>query len=80
MRTMQFKMERYGLLKVGQEITVVESVLPTSYYYTIIPAIAMSKNYQTYERLKSTKGTVREINQTSKGYYTVVEFDEDEPF
>ena len=73
-------MERYGLLKVGQEITVVESVLPTSYYYTIIPAIAMSKNYQTYERLKSTKGIVREINQTSKGYYTVVEFDEDEPF
>mgnify|MGYP004447102467 FL=1 len=80
MRTMEFKMERYGLLKVGQEITVVESVLPTSYYYTIIPAIAMSKNYQTYERLKSTQGPVREINQTSKGYYTVVEFDEDEPF
>lgn len=79
MRTMEFKMERHGLLEVDQEVTVTESALPTSYYYTIVPAIAMSKNYQAYERLKSTKGTVKEINQTSRGYYTIVEFDEEEP-
>lgn len=79
MRKMEFKMERQGLLEIGQEVTVTESVLPTSYYYTIIPAVAMSKNYQAYERLKSAKGIVREINQTPRGFYTIVEFDEDEP-
>ena len=79
MRTMELKMARHGLLEAGQEITVTESALPTSYYYTIVPAIAMSRNYQAYERLKSTKGIVREINQTSRGYYTIVEFDEEEP-
>ena len=78
MRSMEFKMERQGLLEVGQEVTVMESPLPTSYYYTIVPAIAMSKNYPAYERLKSTQGILKEINQTSRGYYTIVEFDEEE--
>lgn len=79
MRRMEFKMERQGLLEVEEEVTVTESALPTSYYYTIVPAIAMSRNYQAYERLQSTKGIVKEINQTSRGYYTIVEFDEEEP-
>ena len=78
MRRMEFKMERQGLLEVGQEVEVTESALPTSYYYTIQPMVAMSKNYMGYERLKSTKGIVQEIRVTDRGFYTDVEFDEDE--
>ncbi len=79
MRIMEFKMERQGLLEVGQQVQVTESTLPTSYYYTIQPMIAMSKNYQNYERLKSRTGVVRNIKQTARGYYTEVEFDEEDP-
>ena len=75
---MEFKMERQGLLTVGQEVDVTESVLPTSYYYTIQPMIAMSKNYPGYERLQSRKGIVKDIKETDRGYYTVVEFDEED--
>ena len=79
MRQMEFKMERQGLLEEGQEVNVTESALPTSYYYTITPAVAMSRNYQAYERLQSRKVIVKEVNETPRGFYTVVEFDEDEP-
>ena len=69
MRNMEFKMERQGLLTVGQEVDVTESALPT---------IAMSKNYPGYERLQSRKGIVKDIKETDRGYYTVVEFDEED--
>ena len=69
MRNMEFKMERQGLLTVGQEVDVTESVLPM---------IAMSKNYPGYERLQSRKGIVKDIKETDRGYYTVVEFDEED--
>ncbi len=71
-------MERQGLLEVEQEVTVTESQLPTSFYYTIVPAVAMSKNYPAYERLQSKKGIVKEINQTSRGFYAIVAFDEED--
>ena len=70
-------MERTGLLTIGQEVTVTESQLPTSYYYTIVPAVAMSKNYPAYQRLKSRTGKVLEIKENPRGYYALVEFDEE---
>lgn len=76
MRTMEFKMERNGLIEVGDKAVVTEGVLPNSYYYTIEPAIAMSGNYRTSERLKSKEGVVKEIKETSKGFYVIAEFDE----
>lgn len=79
MRKEEFKMERQDLVQIGQEVTVTESALPTSYYYTIVPAVAMSRNYQAYERIQSTKGIVRDIRNTDRGYYIIVEFDEEEP-
>ena len=67
MRRMEFKMERPGLTK---------GKLPTSYYYTIEHAIAMSGNYAVSERLKSRKGTVVDVKETEKGYFVTMEFDE----
>lgn len=33
-------------------------------------------NYSTPERLKSRKGIVKEVGETSRGYYVLAEFDE----
>ena len=76
MRRMEFKMERPGLTKVGDELSVTEGKPPTSYYYTIEHAIAMSGNYAVSERLKSRKGTVVDVKETEKGYFVTMEFDE----
>ena len=44
-------MERPGLLTVGQKITVTEGVLPSNYYYTIDPSLAMSGNIPFRNRM-----------------------------
>ena len=79
MRRMIFKMEREGLLKENDTVTVSEGVLPGSYYYTLEPALAMSGNYVSSQRLASTSGTVEKIEQNERGYYVTVVFDEEEP-
>ena len=78
MRLMEFKTERENLVQEGQEVEVTEGVLRSAYYYVIQPAIAMSANYVFRERLKSTKGIVKQIKHNEKGFYVVVEFDEEE--
>ena len=77
MRQMEFKMERPGLLQEGDDITVTEGVLPSNYYYTIDPSLAMSPNIPFRERLKARKGRVVKITETERGVYGTAEFDDD---
>ena len=78
MRTMEFKMERQGLLQVGQRVTITEGVLPSNYYYTIDPSLAMSPNIPFRNRLQSREGVVTDIVENARGFYVTAEFDEQE--
>ena len=62
---------------LGQQVTITEGALPTSYYYIIDPSLAMSGNYQFRERLKTREGVVSNIEENPRGYYVTVDFDED---
>jgi hypothetical protein len=73
---MEFKMEREGLVEPGQSIQVTEGILPSAYYYTIVPAVAMSGNIPFSDRLINREGVVKDIIQNEKGYYVIAEFDE----
>ena len=68
--------EQAYLVKQGDEVEITEGKLPSSYYYTIEPAVAMSGNYSTPDRLKSRHGVVKEVGETSRGYYVLAEFED----
>ena len=68
MREIVFKMERPGLVEVGQEVDVSESITPVNVNYMIEPAVAMSGLFRFTERLKSRKGIVKDIIQNDRGY------------
>lgn len=76
MRSMEFKMERQGLLQVGQKVTVTEGVLPSNYYYTIDPSLAMSGNFPFRERMLAREGVVTAIEENDRGFYVTAEFEE----
>ncbi len=79
MRTMEFKMERQGLLQEGQLVTVTEGLLPSNYYYIIDPSLAMSGNVPFRERLLSREGKVLRIIENERGFYVTVAFEETTP-
>ena len=76
MRQMKFKMERPDLLHEGDHVTVSEGVLPSNYYYTIDPSLAMSGNFPFRERLLAREGPVTAIEENDRGFYVIAEFDE----
>ena len=65
MRREEFKMERTGLLEIGDVLPITEG-----------KAYAMSANYVVSQRIKSREGTVVDVKETPKGYFVTVEFDE----
>lgn len=75
MREMEFKMERPGLLKEGDKITVTEGVLPSNYYYTIDPSLAMSGNIPFNQRMTSKEGTVISVIENERGFYVTAQFE-----
>ena len=72
-----FKMERQGLVEEGQEVVISERSPSTGRYtYLVEPSVAMSGIYRTTERIKARKGIIREIKETEKGFYLIVELEE----
>ena len=76
MRQEQFKMERKGLVEEGQEVRVTERANGSLYSYIVEPSVAMSGIYRSNQRIKSTTGVIREIRETERGFYLIVEFEE----
>ena len=77
-RVVAFKMERPGLLKEGDTITVTEGVLPSNYYYTIDPSLAMSGNYPFNQRMLAREGKVIKVEENARGFYVTAVFEEQE--
>ncbi len=75
-REMEFKMERQGLLKEGDHVTVSEGLLPSNYYYTIDPSLAMSGNVPFTKRLRACEGEVVSVEENERGFYVKVAFEE----
>ena len=73
-RDMDFRMERPGLVDVGQHVTMTESVLKTlsgtMYYYTINDAVAMSN--KTPKRLQHLEGTEKSVVDEESVYTVTV--------
>lgn len=76
MREIEFKMEREGLLQEGQKVRITEGLLPSNYYYTIDPSLAMSGNFPFNQRLLAREGVVTAIRELERGFYVTVRFEE----
>ena len=59
MGQMEFKMERTGLLEVGDVLPIKEYEVGNSYYYLLGRSYAMSANYSTLERIDAKEANPR---------------------
>ncbi len=78
MRKMELKMERTGLLEVGDILPVTEGKTAQFLLLYLRRAYAMSANYKYNERLQSREGKSHRCKRDRKGYFVTVEFDEEE--
>ena len=76
MRQEKFKMERQGLVQVGDKVEVVERE-GVNYSYIIEPAVAMSGCYPNSQRIKAKEGTIVSVEKAPlSGYVVIAEFEE----
>ena len=75
MRQERFKMERPGLLNIGDKVQISEFQSYMNYSYIIEPAVAMSGCYKNADRIKVKEGVVTNIENTQQGFYVTVEFE-----
>lgn len=73
MRTVEFKMERPGLVSAGDKVKIIEREGTSSYSYIIDPAVAMSGCFAARDRIKSEYGIVKDVRENSRGFYVVVD-------
>ena len=73
-RDVVFKMERPGLVEVGQTVEVTESVTPFNVNYMIEPAVAMSGLFKLNDRIPD-HGVVKAIEENDRCYYVTVTFE-----
>lgn len=76
MREEQFKMERQGLIQIGDQVEISEFQSYMNYSYIIEPAVAMSGCYTNANRIKSKNGIIKNIEHTPRGFIVTAEFDE----
>ena len=76
MRQMEFKVERSGLMKEGDEVDVIETKMDNFLYYTIEHAYGMSGNIPFYEPLKTRHARVVKMEEKPRGFYALLEFNE----
>lgn len=74
MRIEKFTMER-DVLNEGDTVTITEGKLPFTYYYTVVPAAAMSGNYNPNERILSREGIVRKKTSKDGTFFLEIEFE-----
>ena len=76
MRTVEFKMERPGLVSAGDKVKIIEREGTSSYSYIIDPAVAMSGCFAARDRIKyRIVALVKDVRRKFDGvFYVVVVF------
>lgn len=79
MRTVEFKMERPGLVSAGDKVKIIEREGTSSYSYIIEPGCSHGPGcFAARDRIKSEYGIVKDVRENSRGFYVVVDFDEED--
>ena len=76
MRQEKFKMERPGLVQIGDRVEITEIQTNMNFSYIIEPAVAMSGCFKNAERIKAKEGVIINIEHTPRGYMVTAEFGE----
>ena len=76
MRQEKFKMERQGLIHIGDEVEISEFQSYMNYSYIIEPAVALSGCFKGNQRIKSKEGVIVNIEDTPRGFIVTAEFEE----